>query len=92
MLFAQHTDGGVWMSVGVSHEPVADFTIDVNEEIRYNVSVAELYQINTNIGVDYKLSKNSKPVLTIVIQCETDVILIVLDGVLVIKKACRISI
>ena len=32
MLFAQHTDGGVWMSVGVSHEPVADFTIDVNED------------------------------------------------------------
>ncbi|MEI2674981.1 MAG: hypothetical protein V9F05_13150 [Chitinophagaceae bacterium] len=60
MLFAQHTDGGVWMSVGVSHEPVADFTIDVNEEIRYNVSVAELYQINTNIGVDYKLSKKFK--------------------------------
>lgn len=59
-LLAQHTDGGVWLSVGVSHEPVTDFTIDVQEEMRYNVSVAELYQINTNIAVDYKLSKKFK--------------------------------
>jgi len=60
VLFAQHTDGGAWISMGVSHEPVNDFTLEVNEEIRYNISVEELYQINTNISVDYKLSKKFK--------------------------------
>jgi len=58
--FAQHTDGGVWTGVGFSFEPVNNFTFDFNEELRYNVSVADLYQINSNFSLDYKLSKKFK--------------------------------
>jgi long-subunit fatty acid transport protein len=59
-LQAQHTDGGVWTSVGLSFEPVKDFTVDVSEEVRYNVSIADLYQMNSNIAIDYKLNKKFK--------------------------------
>ncbi len=59
-LFAQHVDGGTWMSVGVSFEPINDITVDINEEARYNMSIGNLYQLNTNFSIDYKLSKKFK--------------------------------
>lgn len=84
--FAQHTDGGVWTGVGFSFEPVNNFTFDFNEELRYNVSVADLYQINSNFSLDYKLSKKFKTESNTVILYETAAIPIVLAGVWDIKK------
>lgn len=59
-LYAQHTDGAGWVSVGISFEIINDLTCDIGEEMRYNFSVGDLYQLNTNIGLDYKFSKRFK--------------------------------
>ena len=59
-LFAQHIDGGTWVNAGISFEPIKDITVDLNEEARYNASIGSLNQLNTNISIDYKLSKKIK--------------------------------
>lgn len=59
-LNAQHTDAALWTGAGVSFDIGKDFKCEIAEELRYNISVADLYQKNTNIGLDYKFNKHFK--------------------------------
>ncbi len=59
-LRAQHTDAALWTGAGVSFDIGKDATFQIAEELRYNISVADLYQKNTNIGFDYKINKHFK--------------------------------
>ena len=59
-LSAQHVDGGGWVNAGISFEIINDLSCDIAEEIRYNFSTGDLYQMNSNISVDYKINKRFK--------------------------------
>ncbi len=59
-LTAQHVDGGGWVNAGISFEIINDLTCDIGEEIRYNFTTGDLYQINSNIAIDYKINKRFK--------------------------------
>lgn len=57
---AQHTDGAVWTYTGAKFEPVKNVFVEVAEEFRYNVSVADLYQSNSHAQISYKFTKKIK--------------------------------
>ncbi len=59
-LSAQQVDGGSWVNVGISFEIINDLSCDISEEIRYNFTTGDLYQMNSNIGFDYKINKRFK--------------------------------
>jgi long-subunit fatty acid transport protein len=59
-LRAQHTDGGAWLYAGVSHEVIKDLKLELGEELRYNISTEDAYQINTHFSAAYKLTKQFK--------------------------------
>lgn len=59
-VFAQHRDAGTWLSAGISADIAKDLTLDISEEMRYNISVASLYQINSDIALSYKFTKKIK--------------------------------
>lgn len=59
-LHAQHIDGGSWIGAGIEFKPIKDFSVNLNEEIRYNISIGSLYQLNSNVSVDYKINKQIK--------------------------------
>ena len=58
--FAQHRDAGTWIGAGISYDLSKDISLDINEEMRYNISVADLYQLNSNISFSYKFTKKIK--------------------------------
>jgi len=59
-LRAQHTDAAVWLYSGIKVEPVKDINLEVGEELRYNFSVASLYQVNTHASLSYSFTKKIK--------------------------------
>ncbi|MFI5170792.1 MAG: DUF2490 domain-containing protein [Chitinophagales bacterium] len=59
-LSAQTTDGAGWLNAGISFNIIEDLTCDISEEARYNFSVAELYQLNSDVALDYKITKKIK--------------------------------
>lgn len=58
--FAQYRDAGAWISAGISADLHKSLSLDISEEMRYNISVANLYQINSEIGLAYKFTKKIK--------------------------------
>lgn len=57
---AQHTDGAVWMYSAITKEIVNDLDAELGQELRYNVSVADLYQWNSHASLTYKFTKKIK--------------------------------
>jgi len=59
-LQAQHTDGAAWLYTGVNAEVAKDLDAEAGQEIRYNVSVSDLYQWNSHASLTYKFTKKIK--------------------------------
>ena len=58
--FAQHRDLGTWLGAGISYDLTKNISLDISEEMRYNISVADLYQLNSDISLSYKFTKKIK--------------------------------
>lgn len=57
---AQHTDGAAWLYSGIKTEVVNDLDAELGQELRYNISVADLYQWNSHASLTYKFTKKIK--------------------------------
>lgn len=59
-VIAQHTDGATWLYTAVKAEVIKDLDVEVGEELRYNISIADLYQWNSHASATYKFTKKIK--------------------------------
>lgn len=57
---AQHTDAGLWISAGADFNLPKGFSAEVQETAKYDATVDLLYQLNTDISLDYKINKHFK--------------------------------
>lgn len=51
---------GGWGSVGVGFDITKNLSASLGEEMRYNFSIAQLYQSNSDVALSYKLNKHFK--------------------------------
>ncbi len=58
--YGQNTDLGGWANAGFGFDIIGDLSGEISEEVRYNFSIAELYQTNTDIALGYKFNKHLK--------------------------------
>ncbi|MCK9254975.1 MAG: DUF2490 domain-containing protein [Bacteroidales bacterium] len=57
ILHSQINDFGLWTSIAVEKKINKHFSININNDFRFNENLTELGRINNDLGVEYKINK-----------------------------------
>ncbi|MBC8048242.1 MAG: DUF2490 domain-containing protein [Fimbriimonadaceae bacterium] len=57
---AQHNDMATWVQAGGEFDLPKGFTLDISEQLRYNIETADPYRLLTDVAVGYKINKKLK--------------------------------